>query len=66
MKLSQDSVKSVIGYWTRPETTLIYTEEKNVKLTMEFEVPERHISRPTLSTNMVQHGFVVGEAKEAL
>ena len=27
---------------------------KNVTVTMEFEVPKRHISRPTLSTNMVQ------------
>ena len=27
---------------------------KNVKVTMEFEVPKRHILRPTLSTDMVQ------------
>jgi hypothetical protein len=27
---------------------------ENVKVTMEFEVPKIHISRPTLSTNMVQ------------
>ena len=27
---------------------------KNVGVTMEFEVPKRHILRPTLSTDMVQ------------
>jgi hypothetical protein len=27
---------------------------KNVKVIMEFEIPKRHILRPTLSTNMVQ------------
>jgi hypothetical protein len=27
---------------------------KNVRVTMEFEVPKRHILRPTLSTHMVQ------------
>ena len=27
---------------------------KKVKVAMEFEVPKRHIVRPTLSTNMVQ------------
>ena len=28
---------------------------KNVRVTMEFQVPKRHISLPTISTNMVQH-----------
>ena len=27
---------------------------KNVRVTMEFQVPKRHISRPTLSIDMVQ------------
>jgi hypothetical protein len=27
---------------------------KNVKVTMEFEVPKRHLLRPTLSIDMVQ------------
>ena len=36
---------------------------KNVKVTMAFKVPKRHVVRPTSSTNMV---FVVGEAKEVL
>ena len=34
--------------------TLVYTKEKIVKVTMEFEVPKRHILRPTLSIDMVQ------------
>jgi hypothetical protein len=29
----------------------------NVRVTMEFEVPKRHILRPRLSTNMVQWIF---------
>ena len=29
-------------------------QRKDVKVTMEFEVPIRHILRPTLSTNIVQ------------
>ena len=33
-----------------------------VKVTMEFDVPIRHILRPTLSTDMIQ----VGKAKEVL
>ena len=53
MKLSQHHVKSMIGCWTRPMTTSIYTRE-NVNVTMEFEVLKRHISRPTLFTDMVQ------------
>ena len=37
---------------------MVYTYEKNVRVTIEFEVPKRHILRPTtLSTNMVQQGF---------
>ena len=41
-------------------------QEINVRVTMEFEVPIRHILRPTLPTNMVQRVFAVGEAKEVL
>ena len=33
-------------------TTLVYT--KDVRVTMEFEVPTRYFVRPTLSTDMVQ------------
>ena len=33
-------------------TTLVYT--KDVRVTMEFEVPTRYFLRPTLSTDMVQ------------
>ena len=31
-----------------------FRQGKNVKVTMKFEVPKRHILRPTLSTNMIQ------------
>ena len=55
MRSSLGPVKSLIGCWTHPRTTLVYTKEKNVKVAMEFKVPKRHILRPTLSTNMVQH-----------
>ena len=54
MKSSQGPVKYVIGYWTPLKITLVYTEGKNVKVTMEFKVPKRHILRPTLSIDMVQ------------
>jgi hypothetical protein len=40
------------------------TPKKNVRLTMEIEVPKRCIFRPTSSTNMVQRVFMVGESKE--
>jgi hypothetical protein len=33
----------------------LHQEKKNVKVTMKFEVPKRHILRPTLYANMVQH-----------
>jgi hypothetical protein len=39
---------------------------QNARVTMEFEIPKRHISRLTLFIDMVQRIFVVGEAKEAV
>jgi hypothetical protein len=33
---------------------------------MEFEVPKRHILRPTLCIDMIKWVYVVGEAKEVL
>ena len=33
---------------------MVYTKVKNVRVTMEFKVPKRHVLRPTLSTDMVQ------------
>jgi hypothetical protein len=50
--------------WPRLGTTLLYTKEKNVRVTVKFEIPKRHILRPTLSTNTVQQYSVMGEAKE--
>ena len=32
----------------------LHQAKKNVRVTMEFKVPNKHILRPTLSTNMVQ------------
>ena len=52
--------------WAHPKTTLVYTKEKFVKVTMMFKIPKRRNLGPTLTTNMIQHGFAVGEAKEAL
>ena len=52
--------------WARPKTTSVYTKEKFVKVTMMFKIPKRRILGPTLTTDMIQHGFAVGEAKEAL
>ena len=54
MKSSQGLVNYVIGCWTRPETTLGYTKERNIGVTMKDEVPKRHILRSTLSTDMIQ------------
>ena len=41
-------------------------EGKDIRVTMKFEVPKRHILRPSLSTDMVQRVFLLGEAKEML
>ena len=65
MKLSQGPLKFVIGCWTRPGTTLVYTREK-CQSDHEVQGPKRHILRPTSSIDMVQQIFVVGEAKEVL
>jgi hypothetical protein len=55
MKSSQGLVKSVIGCWTCPMIISVYTKEKNVRVTMKFKIPKRHILRPTLLTDMAQH-----------
>ena len=44
----------VIGCWTRLGITPVYNKEWDVKVTMEFEVPQRHILRPLLFNDMVQ------------
>ena len=49
MKPFQDLVNYVIGGLT---TTSIYTKANNFRVIMECEVPKRHVSRPTLSTNI--------------
>ena len=41
-------------------------QEKNVRVTMEFQAPKRHNLRPTLSIDMVQMILHLGEAKEVL
>ena len=55
MKSSQGLVKIVIGCWTHPGTTSVYTKEKMSKWPWsEYEVHRRHILMPTWSTDMVQ------------
>ena len=55
MKSSQVPVKYMIGCWIRPETTLVYTNEKKMsKWPCSSRSPKIHILKPTLSTNMVQ------------
>ena len=47
--------KFVIGCRTPPKTTSVHTKEENVKVTIECEVPKRHIIlRSTLAIDMVQ------------
>jgi hypothetical protein len=41
-------------------------QQKNVIVTMEFEVPKRHVLRLTFSTNMFQQVLWWGEAQEVL
>ena len=54
MKLSLALLKYIIGHCTCLGTILVYIKEKNVRVTMEFEVPKRFIFRPILSTVMIQ------------
>lgn len=46
-------LKYVNGLCTHPMTTLVYILRKNVKVSMELEVPQMPIFRPTLSIVMV-------------
>ena len=57
MNSSQGPVKFVIGCWTCPGTTSVYTKEKKCQCNHEFEVPNIHILRPILSTDMVQRAL---------
>ena len=45
---------------------MVYTKEKNVRVTVEFEVPQINVLGPTLFIDMVQWVFALGEAKEVL
>ena len=54
MKSSLAPLKYVVDCWTCHNTTSVLDQENNVRLTMELEVHKRPISRPTLSTIMVQ------------
>lgn len=57
----------VIGCWTCFGMTSVYTKDTNVRVTMEFEDPIRHVSRPTLSIGMDgPMGFCGGKGKEML
>ena len=67
MKLSQGPVK--ICDWllnsSQHHFSLHQAREKN-RVTTEFEVPIRHILRPTLSTDMVQQVLQWGAQRGAL
>ena len=54
MKSSRAPLKYVIGHWTCHGTTFGLHQEKDVRVTMELEVPKRPYFRPTLSIVMVQ------------
>ena len=58
----------VIGCWTRPGTTPVYTKgtkKSKWPWSISIEVPKRPIIRPTLSTDTVHTTtFPMGEAKE--
>ena len=57
-------VKYVNGCWTHPGATSVYIKEKtNVRVIMKFEVPKRHILRPTSSIDMVQRVLWWGRQK---
>ena len=43
--------KFVIGCWTSPGTTSVYTKEQNVRVTMKFKVPKRPTMYPLLWSN---------------
>ena len=51
---------------THPGITSVYIKGKNVRVTMELEVPKRPFFMLTLSTNMDPTCFVVKEPKEVL
>ena len=54
MKSFQGLVKSMIGCWTRLETTLVYTKGKMWEWLWSSRSPKGHILRPALSSDMVQ------------
>ena len=49
VKSSQGPVTFVIGCWTHPGTTTVYTKEKMSKWPWSSQVPKRHTLRPTWS-----------------
>ena len=67
MKLFHGSVKIVIGCWTHPGTTSVYSKEwKNDRVIMEFQGPQNIYLKAYV---IHWHGpteFVMGEAKEVL
>ena len=54
MKSSRAPLKYVIDHWTCHGTTFGLHQEKDVRVTMELEVPKRHYFRPTLPFVMIQ------------
>jgi hypothetical protein len=55
----EDYVKFMIGCWTSFGITSVYTKEKIVRVTMDFELPKRHIQSshcPLTSSNGFRGG----------
>ena len=66
MKLSQGPVKFVIGCWTRPKTSLVYTKEKNCQSDYGVRGPQKTYFKAYIIHWHGPTDFVVGEAKEVL
>ena len=62
MKLSQAFVKSMIGCWTRPGTTLVHTKEK-MSVCHGVRGPQKTYFKPYVIHWHSPRGFATGEAK---
>ena len=66
MKSSQGLVKFVIGYWTCPRTTSVYTKEKNCHSDHGVRGPQKTYVKAFLIHQHGPMGFAVGEGEEVL
>ena len=66
MKSSQGLVKSMIGCWTRHETTLIYIKEKECQSDHGVRGPQKTYFEATIIQWHGSMGFAVAEVKHVL